>query len=164
MLRGAATIAPDRGLFLAETWRLPPAICAFTSEMFYESRLEPHAGVERQALLGATPFAGAGLWFTPVVHEGNQSASREEVEVVAALVDALLAGDVSWRDREGVVRPLLLEHLLVIAPYNAQVADLKSQLPAGARVDTVDRFQGQQAPVVIYSMTTSSADDAPRGM
>jgi len=164
VLAESATIPPDRGLFLAETWRLPPAICAFTSEMFYERRLEPHPGVERQALLGATPFAGAGLWFVPVKHDGNQSASREEVDVVAGIVASLLTGDVRWRDRGGAVKRLGLEDVLVIAPYNAQVADLGSRLPAGARVDTVDRFQGQEAPVVIYSMTTSSAEDAPRGM
>ena len=164
VLRGAATIPPDRGLFLAETWRLPPPICAFTSEMFYEGRLESRPGVEVQALLGATPFAGAGLWFVPVAHEGNQNACREEVDAVAALLETITGGSVTWRDRDGDVHPLGLADVLVIAPYNAQVADLRARLPAEARIDTVDRFQGQEAPVVIYSMTTSSAEDAPRGM
>lgn len=75
-----------------------------------------------------------------------------------------MEGGVRWRDREGRERPLALEDILVIAPYNAQVADLAGRLPAGARVGTVDRFQGQEAPVVIYSMTTSTPEDAPRGM
>ena len=84
--------------------------------------------------------------------------------MVAALVGALLDGSVHWRDRDGATRPLTLADILVIAPYNAQVADLMTGLPPGARVGTVDRFQGQEAPIVVFSLTTSTAEDAPRGM
>ena len=154
----------ERGLFLPETWRLHPEIGAFTSELFYEDRLTSRRGLERQALVGPTPFAGAGLWFVPVEHEGNQSFSEEEVERVAGLVEALQREGVGWVDANEAQRPLRLEDILVIAPYNAQVADLEARLPTGARVGTVDKFQGQEAPVVIYSMTTSSPEDAPRGM
>jgi len=164
VLGGAQTIADDRGLFLEETWRLPPAICSFTSEVFYERRLHSRAGVEQQALLGGGTFAGSGLWFVPVPHDANQGSSREEVEIVAELVTRLGAGGIRWRDRDGVEHELRLDDILVIAPYNAQVADLTAGLPPGARVGTVDRFQGQEAPVVIYSMTTSTPEDAPRGM
>ena len=164
VLDGAQTIADDRGLFLEETWRLPPAICGLTSELFYERRLHPRAGVERQVLLGDVPFAGSGLWFVPARHDANQGASPEEVEIVAELVRTLMEGGVRWRDRDGRESPLGLGDILVIAPYNAQVADLTARLPAGARVGTVDRFQGQEAPIVIYSMTTSTPEDAPRGM
>jgi uncharacterized protein len=164
VLGGAATIPSDRGLFLEETWRLHPAICDLTSELFYERRLHPHAGLEHQALVGEHPLAGAGLWYVPVEHDANQSASREEVAVVAEIVRGLFTGGVRVRDREGAERPLALPDLLVIAPYNAQVADLSAALPAGVRVGTVDRFQGQEAPVVIYSMTSSTPEDAPRGM
>jgi uncharacterized protein len=177
LLQGDKTIADDRGLFLEETWRLHPAICAFTSELFYESRLKPVAGLERQAILGPALTAGAGatagastgaasgagLWFLPVAHDGNQSSSREEVAAVAALVERLTQGDVSWRNQKGEEAPLRLDDILIIAPYNAQVGDLSARLP-GARIGTVDRFQGQEAPVVIYSMTTSTPADAPRGM
>ena len=135
---------------------MPPEICAFTSELFYEGRLQAHAGPERQVLLGTGRFDGAGLWFVPVEHDANQSSSREEVEVVAGLVENLLAPGVAWRDHDGENRSLRLEDILVIAPYNAQVADLTARLPRGARVGTVDRFQGQEAPVVIYSLTTST--------
>ena len=164
MLEGKLTIAHDRGLFLEETWRLPPEICAFTSELFYEGRLQAHAGPGRQALLGTGRFDGAGLWFVPVEHDANQSSCREEVDVVAGLMENLLTPGASWRDHEGEILPLRLEDILVIAPYNAQVADLTARLPRGARVGTVDRFQGQEAPVVIYSLTTSTPEDAPRGM
>jgi uncharacterized protein len=164
VLEGQMTIARHRGLFLDETWRLPPEICAFTSELFYEGRLKARAEPGRQALSGAQPFDGSGLWFVPVEHDANQSACREEVEVVAVLFERLLGGGVRWRDREGGSHALAPNEILVIAPYNAQVADLMARLPRGARVGTVDRFQGQEAPVVIFSLTTSTPQDAPRGM
>src|SRR6266571_3119415 len=101
VLEGAQTIADDRGLFLEETWRLPPAICGLTSELFYERRLLSRAGLERQALLGDVPFAGSGFWFIPVEHDANQGASPEEVEIVGELVRTLMGGGVRWRDRDG---------------------------------------------------------------
>ncbi len=164
VLDGHLTIAPDRGLFLEETWRLPPEICDFTSELFYEKRLLARSPRGRQVLSGAPPFDGSGLWFVPVGHDANQSACPEEVEVVAALCERLLAGGVVWRDRDGESHPLALEDVLIVAPYNAQVADLMARLPRGARVGTVDRFQGQEAPIVIFSLTTSAPEDAPHGM
>ena len=164
VLDGRKTITDEMGLFLDETWRLHPAICAYTSELFYEGRLRPRAGLERQALAGDTPFAGSGLFYVPVEHAGNQSSSREEVAAVAAVVAGLTAGGVSWIDTDGQSHPLLARDVLVIAPYNAQVGALISGLPAGVRVGTVDKFQGQEAAVVIYSMASSSAEDAPRGM
>ena len=164
VLDGHLTIPLERGLFLEETWRLPPEICAFTSELFYEGRLLPHGEPGQQVLSGASPFDGTGLWFVPVEHDANQSSCPEEVEVVAALCERLLAGGASWRDRDGESHPLTLNDVLVVAPYNAQVADLMARLPREARVGTVDRFQGQEAPVVIFSLTTSTPQDAPRGM
>jgi len=67
-------------------------------------------------------------------------------------------------DKNGETHALTLEDILIVAPYNAQVSALRQKLPSGARIGTVDKFQGQEAPVVLYSMTTSSAEDAPRGM
>jgi uncharacterized protein len=163
MLQGRETMPADRGLFLPQTWRLHPAVCAFTSEIFYESRLRSAAGRDQQRLVGETPFAGAGLWLVPVQHEGNQSSSPEEVERIGGIIDSLLAAGVSWIDAKGASQPLTRNDILVVAPYNAHVALLSARLP-GARVGTVDKFQGQEAPVVIYSMATSSPEDAPRGM
>jgi superfamily I DNA and/or RNA helicase len=164
VLHGAQTIPDDRGLFLAESWRLPPEICSFTSEMFYERRLQARSAPGTQVISGSGRFDGAGLWFVPVDHDANKSSSDEEVAVVAALIEALLGGSVHWCDRDGETRPLTLADILVIAPYNAQVADLMTGLPSGARVGTVDKFQGQEAPIVVFSLTTSTAEDAPRGM
>jgi predicted RecB family nuclease len=157
------TMPADQGLFLDHTWRLHPKICDFTSELFYDGRLASRPNLDRRVLDGPTAFAGAGLWFVPVPHEGNQSSSSEEVERVAELVAGLIAGGVHWTDERNDRRPLALSDILIIAPYNAQVAALKTRLP-DARVGTVDKFQGQEAPVVICSLTTSSPEEAPRGM
>jgi predicted RecB family nuclease len=163
ILAGHQTIPEDRGLFLEETWRLHPSICAFTSELFYEGRLRPRAGLERQEVRASGPLNGFGLRYRPVIHSGNQSSSPEEADVVAGLVSAVLASSPTWINREGLELPLTLADILIIAPYNAQVFELQARL-AGARIGTVDKFQGQEAPLVIYSMTTSSYADAPRGM
>jgi hypothetical protein len=158
-----ATVPADRGLFLPETWRLHPLICAFNSELFYESRLHPRPGLENQAIRSKGRLSGAGLRYLPVEHEGNQSSSREEADHIRDLVSEILAGGTTWVDRAGVEAPVGLEEILIIAPYNAQVFELQERIP-GARVGTVDKFQGREAPIVIYSMTTSSHSDAPRGM
>jgi predicted RecB family nuclease len=163
ILDGRLTIGVDQGLFLGETWRLHPNICAFTSELFYESRLTAIPGLERQAIRSGGRIQGSGLRFLPVVHQGNQNSSPEEAEAIAKLVAEILGSSTTWVDRLGVERPVTLEDILIIAPYNAQVFDLKDRI-AGARIGTVDKFQGQEAPIVIYSMTTSTHADAPRGM
>ena len=80
LLGGRQTIAEESGLFLDESWRLHPRICAFTSELFYEGRLRSRPGLENQALGGGTPFAGSGLFYVPVEHAGNQASSPEEAE------------------------------------------------------------------------------------
>ena len=164
LLGESATVDPSRGVFLDQTWRMHPDICAFTTEQFYEGRLRPQPALRRQTVAGPGPLAGHGLRFIPVEHTGNTNASAEESECVAALIGELLAAGAAWVDREGIRKPLTLQDVLVVAPYNAHVAVLRSTLPTGARVGTVDKFQGQEAPIVIYSMATSSADEAPRGM
>ena len=165
MLGDHKTIPSDCGIFLSETWRLPPSICRFTSEVFYEGRLFSRPSLERQALAGTAPFEGAGLWVDAVRHEGNQSRSIEEVDEVDRIVACLLRPDARWIDSKGVAHLLKADDVLVVAPYNAQVALLEERLgPKGVHAGTVDRFQGQGRPVVIYSMTTSAPEDAPHGM
>jgi predicted RecB family nuclease len=163
LLAGAKTIPSDKGLFLDKTWRLHPKICAFTSEVFYENRLQSRKGLERQGIEGHPWLGTAGLWFVPVLHKGNKNSSPEEVDRIAGIVEGLLRPGVEWIDDKGKRRPLTMDDILIVAPYNAQVSDLSSRL-SNARVGTVDKFQGQEAPVVIYSLTTSSPEDAPRGM
>jgi uncharacterized protein len=98
----------------------------------------------------------------PVLHEGNPQIALEEVAAIAAAVHELAAG--AWTDRDGITRPMRASDIIVVAPYNAQVNALRDALPDGIRVGTVDKFQGQEAPVCLVSMTASSAEETPRGM
>ena len=163
LLDSAKTIADDQGLFLAETWRLHPKICHFTSTMFYESRLHPKVGLDAQRVTTGGRLNGAGLRFLPITHAGNQNSSIEEVDAIKSLVAETLDGQPTWVDRDGKEHGLTLADILIVAPYNAQVFALREALP-NANIGTVDKFQGQEAPIVIYSMASSSAGDAPRGM
>ena len=97
------------------------------------------------------------------MHEGNRSYSTEEVERVAVIVELLTQSGSSWTDRHGRQQALGVNDVMVVAPYNDQVNRLTERLP-DVKVGTVDRFQGQEAAVVIYSMATSAPEDAPRGM
>ena len=164
LLQGRDTITADQGVFLSETHRLHPDICEFTSELFYEGRLRPRPENQRQRIDAPGLLNGTGLRFVPVVHSGNQSESEEEADRISTLVGDLLSTQSTWTDNEGKTHELGLEHILVVAPYNAQVALIRSKFGGGARVGTVDKFQGQEAPIVFYSMTTSGPEDAPRGM
>ena len=157
ILDGAETMPDELGLFLATTYRMHPKVCAFISEVAYDGRLHSEPDLERQSVDGR-----AGLMWVPVEHEGNRTASTEEAKRVRELVDDLVG--TTWTDKDGVTRKLELDDVLVVAPYNAHVARLQQHLPDGARIGTVDKFQGQEAPVTIYSMATSTADDAPRSM
>jgi uncharacterized protein len=155
---------PDKGIFLANTWRLHPDVCAFTSEVFYEARLKHQPGIECQILEASGRLNGTGVRYIPVEHTGNQSESPEEAEAIVALVRSLADGNSWWTNRHGERKRVALDDIAIVAPYNAQVAEIARRLSAGARVGTVDKFQGQQAAVSIYSMTTSSLAEAPRGM
>jgi predicted RecB family nuclease len=166
MLGGRATMPPDAGLLIDKTWRMHPDLCRFTSETFYDGKLTAMPDLVRQEILGDPPLSGAGLRVIEVPHEGNSNASPEEAAVVAELVSSLLG--CHWRDRSGEVAPIGVEQIMVVTPYNAQIRAIQSAAATvglnSLQVGTVDKFQGREAPVVIYSMATSSADDAPRGM
>ena len=163
LLNGRKTISPEMGLLLPESWRLHPEVCNFTSELFYESKLRSHPLAQNRKIEGHPWVKEAGLWYVPVEHEGNRNSSAEEVEAVGRIVESLLRPEVRWFYSAGNSRRMSEDDILVVAPYNAQVADLSARLPR-IKVGTVDKFQGQEAAVVIYSLTTSSPEDAPRGM
>jgi superfamily I DNA and/or RNA helicase len=163
ILAGEQTIPPDKGLFLEETWRLHPDICAYTSELFYDGKLRSRAGLEKQAIKAVGPLSGSGLRYLSVAHNGNQNCSPEEAQAIATLVNSVLQCDTVWVDSDGEEKPVTLEDIVIITPYNAQVFEIQQRLP-GARVGTVDKFQGQEAAIAIYSTATSSHADAPRGM
>jgi uncharacterized protein len=164
LLDGAATAPPQRGIFLSTTRRMHPDLCRFISDAFYDGRLMAEAGNERQGLIlnpDADPaLAPRGLRFISVEHEGCSQKSEPEADRVHQLYQSLLGQ--CWTDREGRVRRIGVGDILVVSPYNMQVNLLRTRLPEGARVGTVDRFQGQEAAIVLISMATSSGDDLPR--
>ncbi|MBU2957819.1 TM0106 family RecB-like putative nuclease [Paracoccus sp. 1_MG-2023] len=156
-----ATIPPDRGIFLGQTRRMHPAVNGFISAQVYEGRLTAHPDTARQGVPG-TALPQTGAWFVPVPHDGNAQSAPEEVAAITAVCADLMAG--RWQDRDGTSRPLRASDIIVVAPYNAQVNALREALPEAIRVGTVDKFQGQEAPVCLVSMTASSAEETPRGM
>ena len=157
-------VMPDHlGLFLDGSWRLHPDISAYTSEVFYEGRLHSHLGRDQLALTGVPPLSGAGIRFVPVPHIGQSSESPEEAAQVSELVRSLLEASPTYTDASGRLMSIAEADVLIITPYNAQVRALGDVLP-GFRIGTVDKFQGQEAPISIYSMATSSLEEAPHGM
>ena len=162
----ALTVAPERGLFLPTTYRLHPDVDGFISEIFYEGRLGTDPSTARQALAGSAPIGGTGIRWQPVRHDGDDSSSVAEAEIVVDAIEELIGRE--WTDRHGRTRPLGIEDIVVVAPYNAHVAAIQASAGGASAArpasGTVDRFQGQEAPVAIYSMAASSAEDAPRGM
>ena len=139
---------------------------AFVSDAFYEGRLEPDAANATQDLAGGVPVGGEGVRFVGLPHAGGRNRSPEEAEWVVSAIEALKGRP--WTDRKGNRRVLDVPDVLVVAPYNAQVAEIASlaqkRLGVLPNVGTVDKFQGREAPVAIYSMTTSSPEDAPRDL
>ncbi len=162
LLDGKHVMPEGKGLFLNITRRINPSIAKFTSEIFYDNKLEALPELSNQKISGGTLFDGDGLFYVPVEHVGNQTRSDEEVEKIVAIVKNLLATG-SWYDAKGISHRMEAKDLLVVAPYNAQVDALRTALK-DVDVGTVDKFQGREAPVVIYSMTASTIEDAPRGM
>lgn len=161
MLGNHATVPPDRGIFLPVSRRMHPDVCRFISDQVYEGRLTSHPDTARQAVAGSA-FPPAGAFWMPVPHEGNAQIAPEEVAAIHSAAHELLTG--AWTEKDGTTRPMCQSDIIVVAPYNAQVNALRDALPEGIRVGTVDRFQGQEAPVCLVSMTASSAEETPRGM
>lgn len=164
LLEGRATIPADQGVFLATTWRMHPDVCRFISDAVYESRLYPESkNAEQRLILTADchpALRPTGLVYVPASHDGCAQRSEEEAEIVLSLYQSLLTQ--RYRDREGKEHAMTAENILVVAPYNMQVNLLRRTLPEGARVGTVDKFQGQEAEAVIVSMATSNGDTLPR--
>jgi uncharacterized protein len=163
-----ATIAPHEGLFLDRTWRLHPDLCDYTSHAFYEGRLLPVDGLERQLVVGGETLSGTGVRMVSVPHHGHETASPEEGASVVALIRELLDARATWFDIDGEEHTLDTSGVIVVAPYNDHVAQIELALAEarieGVAVGTVDKFQGQERPVSIYAMGTSAPELAPRGL
>lgn len=164
LLQGEATVAPDRGILLDTSWRMHPDICTFISDAVYDGRLKAHPDCARQTLhlpkRHDTALAPHGIRFVAMDHAGRGQQSEEEVARVVDLCGQLIG--TPFIDRQGQTGKLGWENILIVAPYNMQVIALAEALPSAARVGTVDKFQGQEAEVVIVSLATSSSEDLPR--
>jgi uncharacterized protein len=166
-LGDAETLSPKRGVFLEQTWRMHPQITAYTSELFYEGRLGPIDGLDRQRIVGGDDWlTGSGLRWCAVAHEGNDNSSVEEAKAVVEICSTLIGR--GWIDRFGEQHELGVDDIRVVSPYNAHRLLIDELLEKtgieGVQVGTVDKFQGQEAPVSIYTMATSRPEDAPRGL
>ncbi|MET1065847.1 MAG: TM0106 family RecB-like putative nuclease, partial [Arthrobacter sp.] len=158
---GHATLPPELGYFLADSWRMTSALCRAVSELSYEGRLRSAPAADLRRLEGVP----AGIETVLVEHSGNITSSTEEAAEVVGQVQRHLG--LSWHSEQGS-RPLDAADILVVAAYNAQVNVIREALDGarlpGVRVGTVDKFQGQEAAVVIVSMACSAVAEAPRGM
>lgn len=176
LLHDQPIVDPALGVFLDTTYRMHPAVNRFISGAIYEGKLKAHPDNARQQIEvpvsceGSTGLQAplslidvpAGVVFVPVEHQGNTQASDEEVQVIARLANRLLGR--AYTDRNANMRSLDWRDMLFVAPYNHQVGKLRQALGDQARVGSVDRFQGQEAPVVFFSLCCSDASEAPRGL
>jgi predicted RecB family nuclease len=165
LLGDNATVAPEMGVFLGTTRRMRPEICSVVSEMVYENRLHSHSDTLARALVGPDKprhlRKDNGILFLPVEHDGNTQGSAEEAAVVAEVIDELL--QCRFADGTNEPRNLTMADILVVAPYNMQVRLIQKYCP-DVRAGSVDKFQGQEAPVLILSMCTSDGGASPRGI
>jgi predicted RecB family nuclease len=174
-----AVVPSNRGLFLGESRRMHPDVCTFISESIYEGRLGSHIDCGKQKIVFSSgnrppaPYEAtdapnrhvtpeAGIVFCGVEHDGNVQSSEEEADRVREIYNELLGR--LYTAQDGTTRALQLEDFLFIAPYNAQVRVLTEKLPASARVGSVDKFQGQEAPVCILSLCCSYGEYGSRGL
>lgn len=162
LLQGVATVPPDRGIFLGVSHRMHSNVCDVVSQTFYDGRLTAAEKCEARTLVVPvgchSAIRTAGVTFLEVAHEGRSQSCPEEAQAIGELIAALVGLP---KSDGGVVG---LPDILVITPYNAQVNLLRSNLPLGARVGTVDKFQGQEADIALLSMATSSGEDMPRAI
>ena len=168
LLQAHAVVPPELGVFLGVTRRMHPDICSFISGCVYEGRLQSHPETANRVIqlpktLEGSQVIPAGVAFVEVPHSGNVQGSDEEVDCIVEITELLLKCKHTDQDGKSIGR-LQLSDVLFVAPYNLQVRKLRDRLPDGARVGSVDKFQGQEAPVVIISMCSSAGDFGTRGL
>ena len=166
LLKGDATIPPQRGIFLKNTYRLHPSICDFISDAIYEGKLKAHENAAKRQLIFSESIADIsspkGIQFIWTRHRGCSQKSEQEGAIIKDLFSKLLNS--TFQDEDGTTRQIRIDDILVVSPYNMQVNYLVSILPSNARVGTVDKLQGQEAPIVLCSLTTSGAEEMPRNI
>jgi predicted RecB family nuclease len=167
LLHQAPTIPDFMGIFLKTTYRMHSQVNKFISEAIYEGKLDSALANDYQTIKIPENYQGvlnkeAGIIPVAVVHQGNTQASDEEVEQISLLAKQLIGR--IFTSKTGLQRPIGWEDILFVAPYNHQVNKLKSAFGNQAKVGSVDKFQGQEAPIVFLSMCASNANESPRGL
>ncbi len=165
MLEDHAVIPEHKGIFLERTYRMHPAVCQPLSEVVYEGKLQADADNSNQVI--QIPSSDLihrqnGILTINVQHEDNTQCSHEEVDKVQQLIVELKTGQ--FIDKQGQAKPIDDHDILVIAPYNMQVNLLKDKINGNIKIGTIDKFQGQEAPVVIISMAISDVEESSRGL
>ena len=157
------TVPLDLGVFLGITRRMRSEITPFISDSFYDARLQSHPSTnERYLILQSNPLpADSGIVMIEMDHADNAQSSQEEISLIKKLYEYFRSQHYFDGEQERVIQH---EDMLVVAPYNVQVNLLQKNLPEGNRTGTIDKFQGQEAPISILSMTSSDGENAPRGI
>ncbi|NKM14659.1 TM0106 family RecB-like putative nuclease [Rhizobium laguerreae] len=160
LIDGHRVVPTDRGIFIPVSRRMHPRVCGFISTAVYEGRFRSDDAARGQTLVSRTGIDLLGAGMRAVTHAGRSQVSPEEIQAIVARIAEV--DGATYRDRDGRERVIGNADILVVAPYNAQVNALRAALPGAVRVGTVDRFQGQEAPICLVSMTTSSGEELPR--
>jgi uncharacterized protein len=154
------TVPNDLGVFISTTRRMHPDVCEFISRQIYEGRL-----VSEETCVNQTTSFGTGLRWLRAEHHGRSTHAPEEVELIVSKIQEMIGG--TYCDKKGVEHTLDESSFMVVAPYNAQRRELRKRLAevglGNVEVGTVDKFQGREAVVVFFSMTTSSEEEIERG-
>jgi uncharacterized protein len=169
LLQDHVTIPASLGVFLDHTRRMRKSVCDFISSYFYEGRLHSDPSTEQRKLEFPSGLKcikkTEGLLFVAESRGDYSQKNPMEVETIGVILEELKQG-FFFDGEEGAPpggRIITDSDVLIVAPYNLQVGVLKSAFP-NYRIGTVDKFQGQEAPIVIFSMTASSLDEVPRGL
>ncbi|MEZ9369657.1 TM0106 family RecB-like putative nuclease [Shewanella sp. 10N.286.51.B2] len=167
LLQNSPIVPSNMGVFLETTYRMHPKVNEFISEAFYQSKLGSAAITSQQSIAVPSDYEGplnieAGIRFIPVEHEGNNQVSEEEIDEIKIIVQQLVGRN--FTDRHSNTRKISLQDILFVAPYNHQVSKLQQALGVDAKVGSVDKFQGKEAPIVIFSMCSSDANESARGL
>ena len=162
---GKATIPKEKGVFLSHSYRMHPKIGDLISHYFYNGKLKSHSSTEKQKIIWPKEvnslLPSTGIYFIPIEHTGNTHTSKEEAQKVSELYKQLL--NAKWLNSKGVINPITEKDILIVAPYNRQIACIKETEPS-ALAASVDKFQGQEAVACILSLTSSTLAEAPRGV
>ena len=154
LLGDRMTIPADRGIFLSLSYRLKPEICRFISDVFYEGRLISSENASPRKLhLQGTNLPNDGIAIINTDPQNDSKQSSDEAEIIKNLYRTLLGQ--TFSDKDNRMRKINENDILVVTPYNFQMNSLRALLPDNARIGTIDKFQGQEAPIVLISMANS---------